>query len=183
MRESPVVAALSALLFGPLGFFYLGWRYGVLVSLVVLPWFALLVIVNPSVAELIILLNLPVLANEARLVARRLGALPVKDKREYVSRPFLLPLLATSSITLGMATTNVGLIALLFSLTLFFQHRTAAAVAMLVAGVPVMIAVTLLLLAKAAESVEFLVATAAPNPFRRGWRLGVDHFRRRSIEK
>jgi len=171
--KSPVIAFVVALASGPLGFFYLGWRYAVAPSLVILPWFLTLTVVNPPVATVVIAADLFILACEARRLTKvaavgrsRKKALPI----EASASNFTVPLLAFSSVILTFGVANAAVIATLFAATLWVQGNAGGAMAMLLVGAPLFTWICSLSFRKAADVIDQLVAEGTRNPFRRGWR-------------
>jgi len=170
ISKSPSIAAAAALVGGPLGFFYFGWRYGIAPSLVVLPWFAGLLVINPPVAFVVIAADLIILAVEAWRVAKVQRIRTGKRSPLAGSTKFKLPLLAFTSVFVTFAVTNAALIALLFAATLWSQGHDARAVGVVLVGAPVGAWLTSLIFRKTADAIDDLVAEGEWNPFRQGWR-------------
>jgi len=153
--RSPAVAAAAALIGGPLGFFYLGWRHGVAPSLVVLPWFTTLLLVNPELAMIVIAADLIVLSVEARRVARIARAWRSGKKAPLTAlSSFTLPIFAFTGAMASFAITNVVLVMMLFAATLWYQGAAGWSATVVLLGVPLSAWVTVRVFRMTADRID-----------------------------
>lgn len=151
--------------------FYFGWRYGIAPSLVVLPWFAALLVINPQLAFVVIAADHVILALEAWRVAKvKRVSRPGKKPSPDGSSRFSLPLFAFTSVFITFAVMNAAIIALLFAATLWSQGHGGRAAEVLLVGAPACAWVMSLIFRRTADAIDDLVVEGERNPFRQGWR-------------
>ncbi|MFN7938127.1 MAG: hypothetical protein U0R19_32665 [Bryobacteraceae bacterium] len=167
--KSPHIAAILSLLSGPLGFFYIGWRFAVcgiaaLALFVATDWLIGLPIAAPG--RYIIL---PVYAWKAAAIVNVRNRLNPASRSQFHTFP--MAILASTDLLIGLAMCFAAAVAVYESYVLIRDGETVPGLAALAVGAPVAIQLVGMLFAIITTPIESRAAAHVPeggNIFRKG---------------
>ena len=139
-KKSPAVAAVLSLFFGPLGYLYVGWRYGVMAVVVFLVFVLVLSLADLPLPRWIKYVILPVLAWKAFTICSvRNSLIDAGDDEAKALDSFPVAAMAMSDLLVGIGMVTAGAVGLYISAVMLFDGRLLKGVLTLLVGTPVLV--------------------------------------------
>jgi len=165
--KNPVIAAVLALIFGPLGYLYINWRYAITSFVIFFIFTAVIVAVNLPIPDWIKLVILPVLAWKAYTICAVYNAmLETEDENINSFRSFPIAVFAMTDLLIGIALAYAVSIGLYIGVHLLINGNILKGIAMVILGTPLLAWVANLVFGFIAVAIDAIFQTKAENIFR-----------------
>lgn len=166
-KKTPWIAALLSLFFGPVGYFYVGWRYGIMAVGVFVLFVLVLSIPALPVPPWMKYVILPVLAWKAFTICSvKNGLIEAGDDSAKAIDTFPIAAMAMSDLLVGLGMTYAGALGLYASGALVLDGSVLKGLLMLVLGTPLLVWVATLVFGFIAAGIDAAFAKGAKNVFR-----------------
>jgi len=167
-KKSPAIAAVLGLFFGPLGYLYVGWRYGVMAVAVFLVFVLVLSVADLPLPRWIKYVILPVLAWKAFTICSVRNALiDAGDDDARALDTFPVAAMAMSDLLVGVGMVTAGALGLYVSAVMLFEGRVVKGLLTLLVGTPVLVWLAMMVFGFIAVGIDAVFARGAANVFRR----------------
>lgn len=167
-KKSPAIAAALSLFFGPLGYLYVGWRYGVMAVAVFFVFVLVLSVLDLPLPRWIKYVILPVLAWKAFTICSVRNALiEAGDDDAKVLDTFPIAAMAMSDLLVGVGMVTAGALGLYVSAIMLFEGWIIKGLLTLLVGTPVLVWITTMVFSFLAVGIDTVFARGAVNVFRR----------------
>jgi hypothetical protein len=162
-QKDPTRAGVLALVTGPLGFLYLGWRYG-LAAIVVFPSVMLVVAFLLPVPSWLMFVNLPVLAVIAYRICEKLNNLvdEGQHRRAVASKTLPVAVFAMTSSLPLLAAVNAAVTGITTTTSLLMGGVFGSGLITLLLVTPIFVVVNFVLGVAVAAGIDHAVLRVAP---------------------
>lgn len=166
--KSPVLAAVLSLFFGPLGYLYVGWRYGVMAVVVFLVFVLVLSVADLPLPRWMRYVILPVLAWKAFTICSVGNAfIEAGDDNARALNSFPIAAMAMSDLLVGIGMVYAGAVGLYAAAVLLFDGSLVKGLLMLFVGTPALVWIATMVFGFIAMGIDAAFARGAENVFRR----------------
>jgi hypothetical protein len=167
-KKNPVIAAVLSLLLGPLGYFYIGWRYAVMAILIFLLYGIVPALAGFELPMWMQYLILPVLAWKAYTICSVRNALiESADPQARALDSFPVAAMTLSDLLVGMGMVTAGALGVYASGLMFLDGQVLRSLGLLLIGTPVLVCLATLVFGFIAAGIDLMFVRGAENVFRR----------------
>ena len=172
-KKNPNVAAVLGLVFGPLGYLYIGWRYSVMAFAVLFLYVVVAALAGFSLPEWMQYITLPIFAWKAFTICSvRNSLIETGDEQANMVDTFPIAAMAMSDLLVGVGMITAGALGVYASGLMFFDGRIFRALGMLFIGTPVLMWLATLVFGSVAAGIDAVFLCGGANVFRRSSALG-----------
>jgi hypothetical protein len=166
-KKSPTLAAVLSLVFGPLGYLYIGWRYAVMALAVFLIFVFVLMVTDFLIPEMRFV-TLGILAWKAFIICSvRNQLIETGDEDIAILNSFPVAAMAMSDLLVGMGRGYAVAVGLYVTVRLLLDGSVLNGLFLLLLGTPALVWIASIVFGFIALGIDALFAKGGENLFRR----------------
>ncbi len=167
-KKNPIVAAVLGLIFGPLGYLYIGWRYAVMAFAVFAVFTLVLTLTNFPLPPWMKFVTLAVLAWKGFTISSvRNEMIEMDDPDVALLNTFPIAAMAMSDLLIGMGMGYGAAIGLYAAAKFILEGSVLTGIVTLLIGTPALVWIASMVFGIIALGIDALFASGAENLFRR----------------